>query len=297
MKNEVIDEKEENKKEKFYMLSDRIVKKLFTNGSKASEDLLYLIISKAIKVPIENLKRDFKIMHPEIALNDKNINSEADLVYENDKIYISLEINYSDYKSLSKKNFSYVCCLYLRDLLPNSDYKNLKEVYSINIDGFDYFGQNKFIYESEMIEKNLLMPRNLGIHCIDINLEYLEKLGYNNITDELEKSLYIFVCNNKNILYELYEEGSFMREFLKEAEKLSHDLDELLYYDKKKLDQEMVYNNGKEDGIEQGIEQGIEEGEKRKSLEIAKNLINQEISIDVISKATGLTKEEIENLP
>ena len=52
MKNEVIDEKDENKKEKFYMLSDRIVKKLFTNGSKASEDLLYLIISKAIKVPI-----------------------------------------------------------------------------------------------------------------------------------------------------------------------------------------------------------------------------------------------------
>ncbi len=48
MKNEVIDEKEENKKEKFYMLSDQIVKKLFTNGSKASEDLLYLIISKAI---------------------------------------------------------------------------------------------------------------------------------------------------------------------------------------------------------------------------------------------------------
>ena len=289
MKNEVIDEKKENKKEKFYMLSDRIVKKLFTIGSKASEDFLYLIISKTIKVPIEDLKRDFKMMHPQIALNNKNINSEADLVFENDKIYISLEINYSDYKSLSKKNFSYVCCLYLRDLLPNSDYKNLKEVYSINIDGFDYFGQNKFIYESEMIEKNLLMPRNLGIHYIDINLEYLEKLGYNNITDELEKSLYIFVCNNKNILYELYEEGSFMREFLKEAEKLSSDLDELLYYDKKKLDQEMVYNNGKEDGLEEGIE----EGEKKKSLEIAKKMITRGDNLDDIEEITGLTKEEI----
>ena len=285
MKNTVIDEKEENKKEKFYMLSDRIVKKLFTIGSKASEDFLYLIISKAIKVPIENLKRDFKIMHPQIALNDKMINSEADLVYENDKIYISLEINYSDYKSLSKKNFSYVCCLYLRDLLPNSDYKDLKEIYSINIDGFDYFGQNKFIYESEMIEKDLLMSRNLGVHYIDINLEYLKKLGYNNITDELEKSLYIFVCNNKNILYELYEEGSFMREFLKEAEKLSSDLDELLYYDKKKLDQEMVYNNGKEDGIE--------EGKKWNSLEIAKKMLDANEPIDKIVNFTGLSKDEI----
>ncbi len=67
----------------------------------------------------------------------------------------------------------------------------------------------------------------------------------------------------------------------------------MLYYDKKKLDQEIVYNNGKNDGIDEGIEVG----EKRKSFEIAKNLINQKISVDAISKATGLTKEEIENLP
>ena len=116
-------------------------------------------------------------------------------------------------------------------------------------------------------------------YYIDINLEYLKKIGYNNIVSELEKWCYIFVCDNDQIFDEIYEEGSFMREFRKEAEKLSRELDTMLYYDKKKLDQEMVYNNGKED----------------EKIEIVKNLINQKISIDVISKATGLSKEEIKN--
>ena len=288
MKNEVIDEKK-NKKNSYYLLNDNIVKKLFTNGSKASEEFLYEIISTALKVPKENLKRDFRLMHPEIAVNNKMINSEADLVYENDKIYISLEFNYNNYKELLSRNISYVCCLYLKDLQHKENYKDLKEIYSINIDGFDYFKKNQFIYESEMYEKNLLLPRNLNIHYIDINLEYLKKIGYNNIVSELEKWCYIFVCDNDQVFDEIYEEGSFMREFRKEAEKLSSELDTMLYYDKKKLDQEMVYNNGKEDGLEEGIE----EGEKKKSLEIAKKMITRGDNLDDIEEITGLSKEEI----
>ena len=66
------------KDDKIYLLNDKVVKKLFTNGSKASEEFLLLIISKIINIPLAKLKRDFKMVHPQIALNDKNINSEAD---------------------------------------------------------------------------------------------------------------------------------------------------------------------------------------------------------------------------
>jgi MoaA/NifB/PqqE/SkfB family radical SAM enzyme len=41
---------------------------------------------------------------------------------------------------------------------------------------------------------------------------------------------------------------------------------------------------------------GIAEGEKQKQLEIAKNLKNQNIDIQIIINVTGLTKEEVENL-
>ena len=41
---------------------------------------------------------------------------------------------------------------------------------------------------------------------------------------------------------------------------------------------------------------GLAEGERAKQLEIAKNLIKLGINIEDIVKATGLSKEEIENL-
>ena len=68
-----------------------------------------------------------------------------------------------------------------------------------------------------------------------------------------------------------------MREFRKEAEKLSSELDTMLYYDKKKLDQEIVYNNGKEDGKK----------------EIAKKMLDANEPIDKIMNFTKLSKNEI----
>lgn len=39
---------------------------------------------------------------------------------------------------------------------------------------------------------------------------------------------------------------------------------------------------------------GLEEGRKEKEIEIAKKMLNEKMSIDLIMKITGLTKEEIE---
>ena len=47
-------------------------------------------------------------------------------------------------------------------------------------------------------------------------------------------------------------------------------------------------------GLEQGIEQGIEQGSLSTKQEIAKSLLRENISIDVISKTTGLSIEEIQ---
>ena len=53
---------------------------------------------------------------------------------------------------------------------------------------------------------------------------------------------------------------------------------------------------GLERGMKKGIEQGIEQGENNKSIEIAKNMLNKNMNINIISEVTGLSKEEIENL-
>ena len=53
---------------------------------------------------------------------------------------------------------------------------------------------------------------------------------------------------------------------------------------------------GMEKGIEQGIEQGMEKGEEQATFRIAKNFKDSKVDIEIIVKATGLTKEQIEAL-
>ena len=73
----------------------------------------------------------------------------------------------------------------------------------------------------------------------------------------------------------------------KEIDKIIENFDLLMYYDKEKLDNEIVYNNGLEHGKKEGIA-----SEKRK---IAKNML-EDFDVSYISEITGLTLEEMKSL-
>ena len=94
-----------------------------------------------------------------------------------------------------------------------------------------------------------------------------------------------------------------MEEYVKESIKASQDEEVIGLYDKElhleKLrlsDLKEAREKGIEQGIEKGIEQGIEKGIEQEKIEIAKELLNNNVSLDIIMKSTGLSKEEIEKL-
>ena len=53
---------------------------------------------------------------------------------------------------------------------------------------------------------------------------------------------------------------------------------------------------GIQQGIRQGIEQGFSDGSYQTKLETAKNLLEMGFAIEAIVRATGLSKEEVENI-
>ena len=84
-------------------------------------------------------------------------------------------------------------------------------------------------------------------------------------------------------LKEKYKDGEIMA-FAKKAEDLSKDTRFINYYNIEEMheaEKQDFYNTGKL------------EGEHQRSIEIAKNMLNLDIDIDKIVKATGLSKEEI----
>ena len=59
---------------------------------------------------------------------------------------------------------------------------------------------------------------------------------------------------------------------------------------------EIGFQQGIEKGIEKGIEQGIEKGIEKEKYSLAKNMKNEDIDINIISKVTGLSIEKIKSL-
>ena len=87
------------------------------------------------------------------------------------------------------------------------------------------------------------------------------------------------------------------------AEKVFKDvtLDEKAWIEKRSRElaehnraSELAY--AREEAHEQGLEQGIAQGEASKALEVAKTLKAKGIDIDIIAEASGLSKDEIEQL-
>ena len=62
------------------------------------------------------------------------------------------------------------------------------------------------------------------------------------------------------------------------------------------ISREEERQQGKEEGLAEGLEKGKEEGEHNAKIETAKNLLSIGLSVDQISKATGLSIEDIKVL-
>ena len=280
---------------KFPLLKDKVAKKLFTE-KKVGLEYLRKIISLAIGIPMDMIDKDIKLIHPNIGINKNIVNSEADVVLENDEFYVNLEINYYNNETSDIKNGLYLCHLLLRQVKKAKEYENLKKVYQINLNSYDALGKEEFIYHSKLYEKKYHIERSDFIEIIDINLEKLRQIDYNTLVKSddmtLEKALYLFVCDDIEKLNAIYEGDKLMKKLMKENEDLLKNFDEMLYYDRDKMFLNACYDKG----YSKGESVGYSKGKQERNKEIAKELLQLEVSLPKIMKATGLSKEEILNL-
>jgi predicted transposase/invertase (TIGR01784 family) len=82
---------------------------------------------------------------------------------------------------------------------------------------------------------------------------------------------------------------------IRKVEDLSTDPNFIGYYDIEEARRQDL-EDMKNTGIRIGMERGVEKGIKNEKIEIAKALLKNKVSIDIIMDSTGLTKDEIEKL-
>ncbi len=162
-------------------LRDDVASKLFSDDSL--RDYVILVISGATDIDVKTLEDTLHLDTPRInELGDKK-QIYADVVYKTDEAILNNEINFNYSAYAMNKNLRYVCHLLLSQV--NQGMKDIyNKVIQINIDNFDFFGENRFLYKSYLIEASLVKKRSDLLEIIDINIinmDYLRKLSYNKI--------------------------------------------------------------------------------------------------------------------
>ncbi len=251
---------------------------------------------KELKGKIEIISRDLEIE------NKKEKNNKVDLLlnYKGEKI--NIELNNEGYSSgIVDRNIVYACLIHGRGLLyGDRTYGNIRTTIQLNFNTKiknkhevieSYYLRNK--YEEKLSEK-------LKIEMIDVEKGAIK--CYNEPRNAKYQWCRLLktksVEEQEDILRKIGEEvmGKEVKERLKkETKKYSEDEQTYELYTELSHE-EIVKNTIRANSLEEGISIGKDEGKKEAKLEDAKNLLKLGVDVNIISKATGFSKEEILSL-
>ena len=154
---------------------------------------------------------------------------------------------------------------------------------------------------SKVINKETLKLKVRNLEIYDVNLDKINSRCYN---EDDEYNFLKMMTASKEELEFLAEKGDgFMKKIKDEVNRIN---DENYFAnfisveeDERKI-RNTYYANGVEEGEARGQRRGEKRGEKRGKenalIETAKNLLNLGISVEDISKGTGLSKQKIASL-
>ena len=148
-----------------------------------------------------------------------------------------------------------------------------------------------------MNEKGELYVKNFIIY--EINMDYYDKFWYCKNKEEIKKNQYMIMLDLDKKELENMQKDKIVDKYITNVTIVNDDPEFQKYMseeeDKRKI-QNSLLSEAKETGYTSGINDGISKGENKKSIEIAKNLLSMNMSLEDISKATGLLIEEINKL-
>ena len=240
---------------------------------------------------------------PDLRFNDKKMIVDLLVNIQQDE-YINIEANTSKGKGIQIKNINYMFRFILSKQKMSKKLKSIK-LTQVNFDLYseEFMGgiNNVFLTKNKL--NNKLLPEIPVV--IHIGLDKLLENPYNeDIDDWTRRFLNMLVSIDVKYTEELAGDYEDLKEVAKIMKEYSEDTSNLIYYNKKAMEESMRKTDlkfAKEEGISEGyneghaegFNEGINQGEIKKSLEIAREMIKNNIKVDTIVKCTKLSKEEI----
>ena len=276
-------------------------KKLF--GEEMNKDLLLDFLNELLKEEQGQIVDLTYLKTEQLGVTDIDRKAIFDLYCENEKGEKFIVELQKSKQNFFKDRTVYYSTFPIREQAKRADWDyELKAVYTIAILDF-VFDSDKKDPEKFRYDVKLSDIETKKVFYDKLTFIYLEMPKFNKTIDELKTRFdkWLFVIKNLNKLNRIpdkLKEQIFEKVFeTAEIARFTPDQvrsyeDSLKYY----RDLKNSLDTAKEEGVIEGIEKGIAKGIEKGKVEVAKNLIENNVSIEIIMKSTGLTKEQIERL-
>lgn len=281
---------------KFYTCKyDKPFKEIMLN--EKNKDILKKLLETILKQEIKYIN----IKNVELSVKGMDVKRKSvDVYLESLNKKIEIEVNTSLESYIHPRNMSYISNIYSSHTLRNDSYDEKTDIIQINL---NYNQKNKRIYNEYMMRDLYgdVYVKNLKI--IELNMEKYKEMWYHGSEKEKEENKFLIMLDLNEEELKKIKGDKVVSKYMKEINKLNND-SEFVEYMSAEEDARKIYNSrmydarekGFKQGYDEGIEQGIERGIEQNKIEIAKNLLNNNVDINIISLSTGLSQEEIKNL-
>lgn len=286
---------------------DLVFKRIF--GKVGNEEILKNFLEAVLENEIESVTLDLdKDMEPTYEDEKRSILDVRAKINGNTNINIEMQIR--DNKDMEKRSLYHWSKLYLHELKRGVPYDKLPKTIVIVITKYIIFEKIKNYHTKwkmrEEKNRNEILSEDIEIHFIEI--PKFRKQSTKN-EKKLDFWLWFLDYTNREMVKMATEKELAIRRAVEELDKLTSDpaiqriLDneELARMDEDVLRRQAIregheqgMKEGMKEGIKEGIKEGVKQGIKEGKILTAKELKKNGIDVEIIVKATGLTKEEIE---
>jgi len=272
--------------------NDRAFKEVFLNPDNS--DLLKALLEFILKIKIDKLEiKKTELLSGNVNIKDKRVDA---IVHTGNK-KIEIEINSQNKDYLHTRSTAYICNIYQSNASVGDTYNEDTDIIQVNLTwGLGRNNEEMKIYKI-MNEKGELYVKNFIIY--EINMDYYDKIWYSKNEEEIKKNQYMIMLDLDKKELKSMPKDKIVDKYITNVTIVNDDPEFQKYMseeeDKKKI-QNSLLSEAKEEGISQGISQGYTSGINDGIKQTAKNLLLMNMPIEDISKATGLSIEEINKL-
>ena len=272
--------------------NDRAFKEVFLNPDNS--DLLKALLEFILKIKIDKLEiKKTELLSGNVNIKDKRVDA---IVHTGNK-KIEIEINSQNKDYLHTRSTAYICNIYQSNASVGDTYNEDTDIIQVNLTwGLGRNNEEMKIYKI-MNEKGELYVKNFIIY--EINMDYYDKIWYSKNEEEIKKNQYMIMLDLDKKELKNMPKDKIVDKYITNVTIVNDDPEFQKYMseeeDKKKI-QNSLLSEAKEEGISQGISQGYTSGINDGIKQTAKNLLLMNMPIEDISKATGLSIEEINKL-